>query len=320
MDLKDVPQYVIDFIESNSNLECSLEEFFSLHSNTNHVHNATIQNLFLYFDFLKHLEKDRVVFYPHAVLIVDNRKYKFFIFDDFLFLYGLKTNIPTEFKKKFIFYSSTQQENFKSVFVESKQKEAVYSLEKVFDEQTFYEKYKDRKQSEIKKKIYNRLLYPFKYLESHKEQFKVEDVNESHLEMMEEVHREWSDFKLADPKVFKMMFSSGRYNRTIKAMFNHPFMDREDFFCKVFYWDGLPIAFRQVLVIGEYSYDIGFFSLFWKVPSNLILYINSWCLKELKDKYGVKYHNTGMLLDKNLERSKNHFPNDIKLFYKYNLI
>lgn len=318
MNIVGLSSEIVQFVEVNKHLECSLEDFFSNHTNKNRVHNSTLQNIFLYFDLDRHLEKDRVIFYDKSLLILDNRKFKFFLFDDDDFLSKLDTSLIPD-KKKFIFYSSTIQNNHKDRFIESKQKEAVYTLEKVFDETTFYEKYKDRKQSEIKKKIYNRLIYPFKYLESHKELFRIEDVNENHLEVMEQVHREWSDYKLNDPKTFKMLFSSARYNRTIRLMFNHPFMDRKDFYCKVFYWEDKPIAFRQCLVIGEYSYDIGFFSLFWKVPSNLILYINSYCLKQLKDEYGVKYHNCGLTLDKNLECSKNHFPSSYLYSFKYNL-
>jgi hypothetical protein len=51
------------------------------------------------------------------------------------------------------------------------------------------------------------------------------------------------------------------------------------------------------------SYDISFFSIFFDCPSNLILYINAFCLNELKEKYGIKTHNCGMELNKLLKNN-----------------
>lgn len=314
-------QSIIDFREDNKHLEVTLEEFFESHTNVYSIHNHTLENLFLYFDLDKHLDKDRVIFYKNALWIVDNRKHKFFIFDHGNFLCILNTS-KIEDKKKFIFYSSVYQSHFKERFVESKLKEGVYDLPKVFDENTYFEKYKGRTQGEIRKKIYNRLKYPFNYLEKQKERFQVVDMTEDLIPMMETLHKSWVDYKMNDPKTFKMMFSSNRYNRCIKLMFNHPFLKREDFFCKVFYWDNTPVAIRQCLIKEidgqKVSFDIGFFSLFWEVPSQLILFINCWCLRELKN-LGVVEHDTGMLMDKNLTVAKDHFPSTHRVTYKYNL-
>lgn len=315
-----LPTKIIELVNSNQHLEVELEDFFLNQTNLYKIHNHTIENLFLYFDLDKHLQKNRVVFYKHAILILDNRKHKFFIYDDSKFLsqYNFES-ITEDLKKKFIFYSSSVQVFSDSKFISSKLKEAVYNLDEVFSEETYFRKYEGRKHSEIKKKIYNRIKYPFNFLENNKSKFRVEDITEQHLEEMEKLHFDWVEFKLADPKTFKMMFSSARYNRTIRLMFNHLLMNRQDFFAKAFYWEDKLIAVRQCLVKDITSYDIAFFSRFWEVPSNLILYINSWCLKELKDNYKIQEHNCGMVLDKYLTLSKNHFPSQSRITYKYNL-
>lgn len=322
--LTNIPQSILNFREANRHLECTLEEFFESHSNTYAIHNHTLENLFLYFNLDYFLEKDRVVFYKNAVWLVDNRKYKFFIFDHGNFLCVLNTSpITDELKKKFIFYSSVWQGHVKQRFVESKLKEGSYDLTKVFDEEIYLEKYKDRSRSEAKKKVYNKLKYPFNFLEKNSDKFKVVEMSGDLVTMMEGIHKQWVDFKMSDPKVFKMMFSSNRYNRCVKLMFNHSFLKREDFFCKMFFWEGKPIGVRQCLVKeidGErVSFDIGWFNLFWQVPSQLIFFINAWCLRELKDVYGVTKHRTGMLLDKHLSMSKDHFISEHIITYKYNL-
>lgn len=319
--LLDVSKEFVELVENNSKLAITYEEFYNLYTNKDYIHNHTIGNLFLYFDLEKHLNKNRVFFYPGAVLIIDNRKHKLFVFDNDIFLLHFDfSSITDEVKKKIIIYSSVIQNSYKELgFVESKLKESVYNLQEVFSEETYYEKYRTRTVKEIKKKIYNKIKYPFLFLEKNSDKFRVENLDVSKLDEVDLLHKDWVDFKLNDPKTFKMMFSSNRYNRCVRMMFESKFLHRIEFYAKCFYWEDKLIAVRQCLLTNDgRSYDIGFFSRFWEVPSNLIFYINSFCLKDLHDNYSVQYHNTGMVLDKNLTMSKAHFPNTDKITYKYN--
>lgn len=311
-------QEIIDFCESNKHLECSHEEFLSMFQNTRNAHNHTIENLYLYFKLDYHLQKNRVLFYPGALLIVDNRKHKFFIYDNSLLLECLDiSKLPVDLYKKVIFYSSVEQNNLPEVYEKSKLKEFVYNFDEIFNEDTYREKYKGESGKKIRKKIYQRLVYPLNVLS--KLNLECRDITEQDLdEIVESLHKEWVDYKMDDPKTFKMMFSSNRYNHCIRLMFNHKFLKRENFYCKVFLLDGKPIAIRQILIKGENAFDIGFFSKFWQCPSNTILYLNFFVFNELKE-LGVKTLNCGMELDKHLKMSKNHYPGQELIVYKFNL-
>lgn len=319
INVENVPEEIVQFINDNKELECTMEDFFLVdtvagHSNNHGIHNHTIENLFLYFRLDYHFEKNRVIFYPGTVFIVDNRKHKFFISDIELLSHLNFDSIPPELHKKFIFYSAVEQ--LPSLqFEKSKLKEYVYNLEDIFNPETYKKKYEGEPGKKIRKKIYQRLIYPFNFLSNN--DFTCRDVESTDMELIEELHKKWVDYKLNDPKVFKMMFSSSRYNRCINMMFDHAWLDRDDFYCRIFYWEGKPIAVRQILIKDNTSYDIGFFSLFWEVPSNLILYINAYVLKELRD-IGVEEHNCGMEMDKHLKMSKGHYPGFERITYKYN--
>lgn len=318
IDTTNIPQPIADFVTQHSEKQISIEEFLKTHKNINSIHNHTWQNLFLYFDLEKHLKKNRVVFYPGVVFILDNRKHKFFIFDQPTFLKDFDfTMIPTDLYKKVIFYSSTEQEE-PGIFLKSKLKEFVYDLDKVFDEQTYYEKYRDRTPKEIKKKIYNKIIYPFKWLSKPEFEFRVEDVTQDHIPAIEELHKKWCDAKIADPRTFLMMFSSNRYQRCIKMMYESSYLKRDQFFAKAFYLNNELMAIRQCALVGDRSFDIGFFGNFWSSPSQFLLYLNAYCLASLNGDYKVAKHNTGMVMSGSLEKSKNHFPGESLITYKYN--
>jgi hypothetical protein len=318
LNLIGVDQQMVDFISLHSYLEVSMEEFKNGFLNSRGVHNHTLENLFLYFDLEKHLSKNRVVFYPCGVLIVDNRKHKFFIYDneEFLLWFDFTGMDPEFLTKKLICYSSVPQIDAR--FTNEKLKEFVYNLEEVFDERTYFEKYKDRTVKEIKKKIYNKILYPFIFL--HKQNFRSEDITEEHLPQILTLHKEWCDKKLADPRTFQMMFSTNRYNRCIERMFNSEYLKRNQFYAKAFYLDDKLIGVRQCLVVGDRGYDIGNFSAFWEIPSQMGLYLNIWALKDMKDNYGIKTFNCGMALNASLSLSKHHFPGTDLVTYKQKFI
>ena len=215
-----------------------------------------------------------------------------------------------------IFYSSLQLVEYKDLLVESKIKEAVYDLEQVFSEQTYYDKYPGKSRKEVKKKIYNRIVYPFRFLE--KLNLRVVDISSSHLEDIDSLHREWCTVKLDNPNTFKMMFSSNRYNRCINDAVNQRIPTNPNWFKKAFYLEDRLVAVRLCLLVDRTSYDIAFFSRFWDSPSNITNYLNTWCLNSLRVDYGILYHNCGAELDKHLKRFKQHFPSEDRITYKYN--
>lgn len=314
------PYELMVFLYLTQSRRLTEEMFFNAYVNETHLHNHTLENFFLYMNLSEHLKKKRVFFYPEGLFICDNRKYKWwlnaanthFLFDSV----DIFSILLPFIKKKTIFYSPLlQQGEIKEFFEVSTYKEAIYNLNEIFLPETYYKKYEGRSRGEIKKKIYNRVVYPFLYLSKH--DFKAVELTEDTLPEMEAIHAEWCAYKLAQDKTFKIMFSTNRYNRAVREMYSgNSFTERSKFYCKLFYWEGKPFAVRQCLLLGDTSYDIGFFSLFWTVPSQLLLYLNAFCLKELQA-LGVVYHYTGMVMDKYLEASKNHFPAATIVGYKY---
>lgn len=313
--LEGVDSIVVNFLNLHDNLRISFDDFVTKFSNKRGVHNHTYENLFLYFDLEKHLSKNRVAFFDCAALIIDNRKHKLFIFDtpDFLTRFDFSMFDHETLKKKFIFYSSEPQTD--SHFSNDKLKEYVYNLDEVFDEATYYEKYADRSTKDIKKKIYNKIKYPFLFLQ--KFNFRVEDITEAHLDSIKNLHDEWCEKKLADPRTFKMMFSTNRYDRCINAMFNSNYLKRDNFYAKAFYLDDKLIGVRQCLLTNDTrAYDIGNFNAFWEIPSQMGLYLNVYALKDMKDNHDVKTFNCGMESSKSLAVAKHHFPGRELITYK----
>lgn len=305
------------FLELHKPLESDFGEFERCYLNPNNLHNHTLENLFLYFSLEDHIKKGRVHFYYSIVFINDRRRFKWFINQsdleiDRIFNFNL---LPIEVKNKMSLYSDSELTT--DILVKSKFKETVYNLRKVFDPNTYREKYKNESGSVIRKKIYNRIEYPFKYLARPELAFRVVDITPGMLLEIEGMHEDWCEHKLADPKTFKMMFSSNRYYRCLEQSFTSPFLSKSQWYRKAFFLGDKLIAVRQCLIHGNTSYDIGFFSRFWDAPSNIVNYINTFCMKELMD-LGVEFHNCGNELDKNLKRFKEHFPSEERVGYKYN--
>lgn len=305
------------FLEKHKEFEIDFDTFFGLFVNSFDLHNHTFENLVLYFSLEKHMAKGRVHFYPGIVFFNDRRRYKWFIsciVDSIDKLFDFSC-LSSKVKKKMSFYSAFE---FKETeLIKSKFKETVYNLEAVFNEQTYFEKYRDLKRSDIKKKIYNKINYPFSYLARPELQFRVEDITEDLLPEIEDLHKRWCEHKLADPKTFQMMFSSNRYYRCIEESFNSPLLKESKWYLKAFYLGQILVAVRQCLLKGDTSYDIGYFSRFWDCPSNLINYINTYCLLSLQQ-LGVKWHSCGNEMDKNLKRFKEHYPFEERFGWKYN--
>ena len=305
------------FLAKHKQLECSYFDFVQYYLNDNNLHNHTLENLFLYFSLEDHIKKGRAHFYYSLIFINDRRRFKWFINTPGLEIERLFDFSMLSFvvKNKMSFYADTELPV--TNLVKSKFKETTYNLAKVFDPVTYFEKYKNEKHSVIKKKIYNRIEYPTRFLARPELQFRVVDITPDMLSEIEKLHKDWCEHKLADPKTFQMMFSSNRYYRCLVHSFTSEYLNKSNWYRKAFYLGDKLIAIRQCLVKGDTSYDIGFFSRFWDAPSNIVNYINTYCMRDLMQ-MGVKTHNCGNEMDKNLKRFKEHFPSEERFGYKYN--
>lgn len=317
---------IINLVEKHKEFQISYQEFVEQFSNKHHIHNHTLENLFLYFSLEKNLQKNRVAFYKGGLLIIDNRKHKFFIYDDELFLSRIDFSGIEETKKKIIIYSSVKQELIDpKTIIESKLKELSYNLEEIFDPSNaaFIKKYKDKDpntpMSKIKKRIDEYTKKPIRKIEEYKKEgFQYRDFKESDLEEMEKVHKEWVDYKMNDPAVFKMLFSPGRYNKCIKMVYTSEYLSRKDFYMKTVWYQNEMVACIQCIVKDKIAYGVGYFSKFWKLPHNFVSNIFSMYLKDLYEQ-GIVTMRYGMPADANLLTWKRHLPHEMIITMKYNL-
>lgn len=303
-----------DFIKEHKHFECSYLEFSKEYVDENSLHNHTLENLFLYFSLSRFIEKNKAHFYLSLLFLDDKRRYKMFInvpegflLDEFFNF----SSLSEEEKKKFSIYSNNKIES--NHLIRSSFKETFYKINDIFSIDVYKERYGER----WRKKFYNKAEYPFRFLLKEDLMFSSRDIEEGDLEEVRILHKEWCDFKLADPKTFKMMFSTNRYIRCLEESFQSDYLNKSNWYRKGFYINNKLIAVRQCLIKRDTSYDIGFFSRFWDIPSNMINYINTYCMKDLQDR-GVIYHNCGNEMNKNLKKFKEHFPSYEKIGYKYN--
>jgi hypothetical protein len=306
------------FIQDNNHLRINYDDFVVRFSNNRHVHNHTLENLYLYFDLSKFQKSNKVVFFKKCILFINARRYKLFVYDftDFLSAMNFDALIQCEqLKSKFLIYSSIQLQ--KSEFLsETKYKECVYNLNDIFNPETYQEKYKGMPSKKIRKKIYNRIKYPFVYLDTDK--FSYANITQENVQDADAIHSKWVKYKLEDEKTFQIMFSAKRYMFCVNEVLNNEMLKDSKFYSRIFYWEKKPVAVRLCLLKDDKSYDIAFFSTFFECPSNLILYINAFCLYELKNSFQISTHNCGMELNKLLKTSKEHFPSTHLIGYKYN--
>jgi len=311
-------EIISKFIDLNKSKVIDYEMFKKSITNKGNLHNHTLENLFLYFDLRQNLDKNKIVFFDKAILFINKKKCKMFVYDEDEIMNKIDFSPfleSDEFFSKFLLYSSTELTD-KINLTQSKFKECIYDLDDIFNPETYKEKYKGCNSKKISKKIYNRIKYPFIYLNTNK--FRHEEISSNNINDVEEIHSKWVKHKLSDEKTFQIMFSAKRYIFCVKESMIDAELKNSTFYKKIFYWENKPVAVRLCLLKGDKSYDISFFSTFFECPSNLILYINAFCLNELKEKHGIKRHNCGMELNKLLKNSKEHFPSTQLTGYKYN--
>jgi hypothetical protein len=316
MNIKGLHPSLIQFREDNLPLEVSFDVFRGTFSNSRSIHNGTYANLFIYHRLQQFIDNDKAVFYPGAAWLLNNQKHKIFSNDDEQFISKMNfTSIDPIVYKKFVVYSTHQQRDILRGMVESKQNEIMYDLNDIFDFEVWKQYYSDLPAKKVKKKFYNRVVAPFKALDS---QFVVKDVEENDLPLIKQIHDEWVAVKWEDPRTFRHNFSTNRYYRTIIMMYESPNVNRSAFYAKIFFWQGKPIGVRQILIEDQHGYDISFLTRYWEVPSQLVNQINVWCMRDLVDK-GIYTLNVGLPASTGLKNSKQHFPHSHLTSFKYNL-
>jgi len=152
------------------------------------------------------------------------------------------------------------------------------------------------------KKRHQRLTYPITQLE--KWGVSVESLSKENFAGVQELHDMWVDYKLADPKIFKIMFPNKKYLFCCQKALQYPRL----FKTFVFKFGGKVLATRIVGIDQRRTYDLANFGNSWDSFSQLMNYADTLALKNLYVQ-GFKSLNCGFGLNKNLTAFKEHYPN-----------
>lgn len=211
-----------------------------------------------------------------------------------------------QLQKEAPIYSKVQLDLEKRTVV----KEIAYDFDQVFDPLS----YKNRK------KRYNKLIYPFNYLT--KNGYHIEIAQSSDFKQIETLHTKWVQYKLNDPRTFKIMFPQKRYIQVCeKAQLSSGVVNKEKTLFDLKQESKLnPIyvmlvikkednihGVRVVSIERNCAFDLAFFGGV-DSPSQLMNYFNIASLKYLYQNNHIRYFNTGMHLNKNLRTFKTQYP------------
>lgn len=188
---------------------------------------------------------------------------------------------------------------------EGKFSEVTYTVSKILDPASYPDK----------KKRYNRLTYPLKWMRDNQVRVLTEPINEKEVEAL---HDQWVEHKLADPTTYQIMFPRKRYIRCVERLLQHPTdINYRGFF---FYLGDKLCSVRIISIENEWGYDLANFSRFWDTPSQFSNYCDAYVLIEELKKLGVQRFNCGAALNKNLKLFKSHYPFDLAVSYMYSKV
>jgi len=266
------------------------------HFDNKGVHNFSLGCLDAYFHLNQAIEKSEYLIDSGFIHL--RRAKKVYVFDYNL----LDLGILKDLQKSNNIYSLEPIDGLEK---RSRFKELAYNLGQVFNPSSYPNK----------KKRHARIKYPFTWIEKHK----IEIDTNLELAEVEEFHSKWVEHKLADPKVFRMMFPTARYiNCFKKSLIEDPPIP-VDYRTYGFYLEGKLSLVRVVSVQRDYAYDLANFGNTWDAPSQFTNYCDVWVLKDLYNK-GINVFNCGAMLNKRLAMFKSHFPSFEVISYGYGKI
>jgi len=267
------------------------------HLNPQGIHNFCYGTLDCYFRIEKLATKGKVAFLLNGKAIAltgmpGKFSKKLYVYDN-----DVPTDELNELHKDFLIYSIdrlplSNEKPFDEVF---------YEFSTVFNPASYANS----------KKRYQRLKYPFKFAKEN--DVIIEEVHSSDISKCDQLHDQWVEHKLEDPKTFRMMFPNARYKNCLHIAMENSTNDYRTF--KVLYKSEI-VGVRVVYVYNNQGYDLAFFSNFWSTPSQLTTYTNVIIMKDLYSN-GVATLNCGAGLNKFLHTAKAHYACSSVRSYMY---
>ena len=181
--------------------------------------------------------------------------------------------------------------------------ECIYNFTDVFNRDNY----------KTSKKKYQRLVYPFKFLE--KLHFSIEKISSENIQEVIKVHDEWVVQKLLDESVFKINFSKVRYKRCCTRLLEESLLDYNGYGLALKLGNKV-IGARILSLKDSIAYDLAYFVEFWNLPSHLSNYINVWTMNHLRE-IGITHLNCGLYLHKKLSAFKSQLAHDSKFYFSY---
>ena len=176
--------------------------------------------------------------------------------------------------------------------------EIVYDLNEVFNRDSYPNK----------KKRYNKLTYPFVWLQKNSVKIKRPSLSE-----VKSLHESWVKFKLNQPSTYRIMFPTARYLNCFEVAVRNNFLG----YCVYgFYLDEKLMSVRVLGTHEKSAYDLANFTNTWETPSQVSNYFDIWALRDLYNS-GYRTFNCGALLNKGLKTFKCHYPYSELKIYSY---
>ena len=251
------------------------------------VHNFSLGCLDAYFELNKGIAAHEVSLINDHIIHFHKRKK--------VYVFGVEQNIDLlkSLQKDAVVYSINP---IKGLEKHSKFTEIAYNLEEVFNLESY----------PTKKKRYNKLIYPFRWIKNH-------TVTVNYILDSKEVkslHDKWVEHKVSDPATYRIMFPNARYFRCYEQAVVNCFSSQAvpvDYRVYGFFSGVKLVLVRVVSVQNSTAYDLANFGNTWDSFSQLSNYADIWVLKDLYEQ-GVVSFNCGAMLNKNLKAFKTHYP------------
>lgn len=184
----------------------------------------------------------------------------------------------------------------------SKRCEIVYDMDQLFDRTNY----------DNGKKYHKRIVRPLNFVE--RNDITIRLLTKDDLEIAYTLYDKWVEHKLADDKLFKIMFPKARYKNCLDYAVQKQLPELYAFGC---FRNGELLAFRVVSISNGYSYGLAYIvDRDQDFCANLSEILSIAILNKLKNDYGVKIFNCG-LAEGSLKKFKQHLPSIEYIFYRY---
>lgn len=222
-------------------------------------------------------------FNPAVITAYNNlTRYRFNFTEDYLLIYGIKKNTLFLLNPEFGYFQVAADvcENtskpivvlseVKTEFLSKKITEIEYDLKTLFDSND----------KQIRRGV--------RLAQNRDIQIKDTDNLETNLTLFDK----WKEYKLNDPKVFRISFTPDRYRRTylLKELGFHIFE-------KIVYVKEKPYAVINFAINRDRAYELSFVSLFFDPELKLMNDLNDciiiYCMHQMYLHHGIKYVNLG---------------------------